>query len=66
MIKNESVDCTKLLNSNVFRFEIDHDSWPSNHIIKTNELRPYNDNLFKIYSKYKEIFPESKYNPIGY
>lgn len=54
----------RLFDSSIFCIEFELDEWPSTHTCDDYEIRPYNKTVFQIRKHYKEIFYESKYDPI--
>ena len=45
-------------------FKFDYDDWPSTHNNQSEELRPFNENLFMLREHYKTVFPETEFNSI--
>lgn len=50
--------------SQIFHCTFDFDDWPANHTVDSYEVRPYHDNYFHIRYKYKDCFPEAKFDSI--
>lgn len=57
----DGLNVSDLLESNVFKLVITHDSWPSNHFNDSEELRVYHGNLFQAYNQYSTVFPEEDF-----
>lgn len=53
-----------LLESQIFNYEFDFDTWPSNHTSGSEEIRPYNSTIFDVVQHYKNVFPESEFDEI--
>ena len=60
----KGIDVNPLLNSDIFHYEFDFDSWPSTHYNQSEELRPYNENLFQLREFYEKVFPEEEFRSI--
>ena len=59
----KGVEIAPLLNSNIFCYKFDCDEWPSTHTDSTSYMRPYNDSIFDLRKKYREIFFEDHLRP---
>lgn len=60
----KGIEVKPLLDSNIFNHEFDYDDWPSTHNNQSEELRPFNENLFQLREHYKTVFPEKEFNSI--
>ena len=60
-LMEKDVKLTNLFNSQVFNYTFDYDEWPSTHTVRESKSRAYNGNLFQIRDKYREIFPEPRF-----
>jgi hypothetical protein len=58
---NLGVELTPLFDSDVFNYTFDYDQWPSTHVVREMEMRPYNGSIFEIRDKYRDIFFEDKF-----
>ena len=53
-----------MLDSQIFNYEFDYDEWPSTHHDPSEELRPFNENMFMLRKYYSTVFDEEKYWPL--
>jgi hypothetical protein len=60
----KGIEVKPLLDSHIFNYEFDFDDWPSTHNNQSEELRPYNENLFMLRHHYKTVFPEKEFRSI--
>jgi len=60
----KGIEVKPLLDSQIFNYEFDYDDWPSTHNNQSEELRPFNENLFQLREHYKTVFPEKEFNSI--
>ena len=54
----KNIQITKLLNSEIFRYDFDYDEWPGTHTNEDEVIRPYNESIFNIRQHYTTVFPE--------
>lgn len=54
-----------MLNSDIFRFRIIFEEWPSQHVSETEVIKPYNGSLFDLRLRYNEIFFEQEFQLEG-
>jgi len=59
------VSLSGLLESNVFKYELDYDQWPMTHWNREWIVKPFNGSIFDIRYRYKEIFTEPEYQPMS-
>ena len=51
-----------MLDSQIFKFEFEFETWPGIHTCDEVLLLPYNENIFEIRNHYKTIFKHKKFN----
>jgi hypothetical protein len=57
----KEVKLEDLLNSKVFNYVFDYDSWPSTHTDRGTYMRPYNGSIFDLRNEYQNIFFEDRF-----
>ena len=62
LIFDKGIKVCKLLESNVFKFQVASANWPDIHTNSETCLRPYNGSIFSIQNEYKNIFPEKRFD----
>jgi len=60
MLLDKGVAISHLFKSNIFRYPIEFDNWPSIHSDKKTYLKGFFDSIFTIRYNYDKIFPEIK------
>jgi len=58
------INLAPLMDSNIFKFRIDFDTWPSNHTNDEATCRAYSHNLFYLRNHYEDVYPEEEFEPI--
>lgn len=56
-IMDKGIDCSSLINSDIFCHRIDFPEWPMLHLNKKYQIAPFNNSIFKLRFSYGEIFP---------
>ena len=62
---DKGVKMARMLRSEIFSFQFDYDEWPSNHTDDKTYYRPYNDSIFDLRSKYRDVFFEDDFRDIS-
>jgi len=60
-IIHKGVEVAALLNSNIFTYQFDYDEWPTTHTDQSLYMRSYNDSIFELRKKYRDIFWEDQF-----
>ena len=57
---NKGILVSRLLESNIFSYTFEYESWPAIHSDNSTLMVPYNGSKFELIKKYHDVFPDLK------